>query len=200
MHLPSGVVKGIIVVIIIIGVWGADMKRCLIVVDYQNDFVSGSLGFEKAKALDGCICEKIREYRKAGGDILFTMDTHGRDYLKTREGRSIPVEHCIKGTNGHCLYGNTAQEAREEDLYFEKSTYGSDALYEYLKTAAYDSIELCGVVSNICVLSNAVLAKTALPESEIKIDARCTASNDDRLNEEVLDVLASINVEITNRV
>lgn len=175
------------------------MKRCLIIVDYQNDFVSGSLGFEKAKALDGRICEKIREYRSAGGDVIFTLDTHGKDYLNTREGRCLPIEHCIKGTDGHSLYGRTAQEAREDDLYFEKNTYGSDALYEYLKTAGYEMIELCGVVSNICVISNAVLAKTALPEAEITVDALCTASGDDKLNESALDILESINADVKNR-
>lgn len=175
------------------------MKRCLIVVDYQNDFVCGSLGFEKAKQLDGPICKKIEEYRNAGGDIIFTLDTHGKDYLKLREGRFLPVEHCIKGTDGHSLYGQTAKAARESDIYFEKSTFGSDGLYEYLKKSDYDEIELCGLVSNICVLSNAVLAKTALPEADISVDAECTASGDEKLNEEVLDVLASIQVEIKNR-
>ena len=175
------------------------MKTCLIVVDYQNDFVNGSLGFEKAGELDGRICDKIAEYRAAGGDILFTLDTHGADYLTTREGRCLSVVHCIKGTDGHNLYGKTAQAAREEDVYFEKHAYGSDALYEYLKTAGYDEIELCGLVSNICVLSNAVLAKTALPGAEISVDALCTASNDDSLNAKVLDILESINVQIKNR-
>lgn len=175
------------------------MKRCLIVVDYQNDFVCGSLGFDKAKQLDEPICKKIEEYRNAGGDIIFTLDTHGKEYMKTREGRFLPVEHCIKGSDGHSLYGQTAKAARENDLYFEKSTFGSDALYEYLKKNCYEEIELCGLVSNICVLSNAVLAKTALPEANISVDAMCTASGDDRLNEEVLDVLASIHVEIKNR-
>ena len=175
------------------------MKRCLIVVDYQNDFVSGSLGFEKAKALDGRICERIKEYRAAGGDIIFTLDTHGEDYLNTREGRCIPTQHCIKGTDGHCLYGKTAQAALPDDMYFEKSTYGSDALYEYLKTADYESIELCGVVSNICVVSNAVLARTALPEADITVDALCTASGDDKMNESALDILESISEEVKNR-
>lgn len=175
------------------------MKRCLIVVDYQNDFVCGSLGFEKAKQLDEPICKKIEDYRKAGGDIIFTLDTHGKDYLKLREGRYLPIEHCIKGTDGHSLYGQTAKAARESDIYFEKNTFGSDGLYEYLKKSDYDEIELCGLVSNICVLSNAVLAKTALPEADIIVDAECTASGDEKLNEELLDILASIQVEIKNR-
>lgn len=175
------------------------MKRCLIIVDYQNDFVSGSLGFEKARELDGRICDKIRKYRASGDTIIFTLDTHGKEYLKTREGRYLPVEHCIKGTDGHSLYGETAKAACESDMFFEKSTYGSDALYEYLKMSDYEEIELCGVVSNICVISNAVLAKTALPEADITVDALCTASNDDKLNRSALDVLESINVQIKNR-
>lgn len=175
------------------------MKRCLIVVDYQNDFVNGSLGFERARGLERNIASKIDEYRKNGGDIIFTLDTHGADYLKTREGRFLPVEHCIKGTDGHCLYGEVASRADENDLYFEKSTYGSDALYEYLKKNEYESIELCGVVSNICVISNAVLAKTAQPETEIYVDAQCTASNDDSLNSAALSVMDSLQIEVKNR-
>ena len=175
------------------------MRRCLIVVDYQNDFVSGSLGFEKARGLEKNIASKIDKYRKNGDEIIFTLDTHGEDYLKTREGRFLPVEHCIKGTDGHCLYGEVADQADEKDLYFEKSTYGSDALYEYLKKNEYKSIELCGVVSNICVISNAVLAKTAQPETEIYVDALCTASNDDSLNFAALSVMDSLQIEVRNR-
>lgn len=175
------------------------MKRCLIVVDYQNDFVSGSLGFDKARELEKPIADKIREYRSRRDDIIFTLDTHGEDYLQTREGRFLPVEHCIKGSDGHCLYGEVARAADENDIYFEKNTYGSDALYEYLKKNEYESIELCGVVSNICVLSNAVLAKTAQPETEIYADALCTASGDDALNGAALSVMDSLQIEIKNR-
>ena len=81
------------------------MKKALIVVDYQNDFVNGALGFEGAEKLDDIICEKIQQYRKEGGHIIFTFDTHEANYLNTMEGKNLPVEHCIKGTEGHKLYG-----------------------------------------------------------------------------------------------
>jgi nicotinamidase-related amidase len=174
------------------------MKKCLIIVDYQNDFVSGALGFPEAAALEARIAQKIRGYRAAGDEIVFTLDTHAEDYLDTQEGKSLPVAHCLKGTEGHALYGQIAGLADPADRRFEKVTFGSDALYDYLKAERFVSIELAGVVSNICVLSNAVLAKTAQPETPILVDAACTASNDAALNRAALDVLASLQVQILN--
>ena len=84
------------------------MKKLLVVVDYQNDFVSGSLGFPKAAQLEEAIIKKIEDYRAAGDDVVFTLDTHGPDYLSTQEGKNLPVEHCIKGTDGWQLYGKVA--------------------------------------------------------------------------------------------
>lgn len=172
------------------------MKKCLIVVDYQVDFVTGSLGFEKAVALDGKICRKIGEYRKNGADVIFTFDTHSREYLKTQEGRNLPVEHCVEGTPGHRLYGKTASMIMPGDRRFYKPAFGSEKLFDYLRTSDYGSVELCGVVSNICVISNAVLAKTALPESEILVDSSCTASNDDALNTAALAVMKSMQIKV----
>lgn len=83
-------------------------KRCLIVVDYQKDFVDGSLGFEKAVTLDHGIAEKIRLYHSRGDDVMFTLDTHNDDYPTTQEGKNLPVPHCIAGTPGHRLFGETA--------------------------------------------------------------------------------------------
>ena len=139
------------------------MKRLLIVVDYQIDFVSGSLGFEKAKNLDLPISNKIKEYRNNGDEIAFTFDTHDNNYLNTFEGKHLPVSHCIINTIGHDLYGNVGLNYDKNDITFYKNTFGSDELYEFLKTNKYESIELVGLVSNICVLSNAVLARTAQP-------------------------------------
>ena len=181
------------------------MKRLLIVVDYQNDFVNGSLGFEGADLLDSRIVEKIEGYRAAGDLVAFTMDTHPAAYLQTQEGANLPVEHCIEGTRGWELFGDVAQARRECDLVFAKPTFGSADLFEYLMDAqakvpvgepAYQSIELVGLLSNICVLSNAVVAKTACPEVPIIVDASCTASFDSKLNEEALDVLAGIQVRV----
>ena len=172
------------------------MKKCLIVVDYQNDFVTGSLGFEKAEQLDGRIADKIEKYRNGGWEIVFTFDTHKENYLQTNEGRNLPVEHCIKGTDGHKLYGRTAEMQEESDKCFYKPNFGSAELFEYLRCENFDKVELCGVVTNICVISNAVLAKTALPEAEVLVDSACVASNDDSLNKSALDVMKSLQINV----
>ncbi len=169
------------------------VKKILVVVDYQNDFVNGSLGFEGAERLDEAICRKIDEY--AGDEIVHTLDTHGSDYLDTYEGRNLPVPHCIKGTEGHRNYGKTAQKL-EGTRSFEKSSFGSPELGEYLKRGGYDRVELCGLVSNICVLSNAVIARAALPDAEIIVDPECTASADGELNAAALAVLKGIQITV----
>lgn len=174
------------------------MKKCLIVVDYQNDFVSGSLGFPKAEKLDARIAKKIKDYHEQGDDVLFTLDTHSTDYLKFREGRYLPVLHCIKGTEGSNLYGKTGESCTSDDKFFEKITFGSDRLYEYLKKTQYSKIVFAGVVTNICVISNVVLARTAQPETDICVDASCVASNDETLNDAALNVMKSLQVEIIN--
>ena len=173
------------------------MKKCLIVVDYQNDFVSGSLGFEKAKKLDSKIANLIDKYHNNSDDVVFTLDTHYDDYMNTNEGKSLQVPHCIKETIGHNLYGKVSHSVKESDLLFEKNTFGSDKLFEYLKNNRYSSIELVGVVTNICVISNAVIAKTAQPETEIIVNRNLVASNDDKLNDEALSVMSSFQIKIT---
>ena len=175
------------------------MKRCLIVVDYQNDFVTGSLGFREAEALESRIVQKIRDYREAGDEVLFTFDTHTPEYLVSREGRRLPVPHCIGGTEGHKLYGAVGEEVREDDWCFIKYTFGSDALYEFLQKNRFQSIELVGVVTNICVISNAVLARTAQPETDVIVDSACCASNDPALGEKALDVMESLQIDVINR-
>lgn len=171
------------------------MKKLLVVVDYQNDFVNGSLGFPGAEALEETICEKIRAYQKAGNDVVCTLDTHGEDYSETQEGHKLPIPHCLRGTQGWELYGKTA-ELLKDCRKFEKPVFGSARLFEFLRETPYSSIELCGLVSNICVISNAVLARTAQPEAEIVVDAACTASNDPALNEAVLRVLEGLQVTV----
>lgn len=175
------------------------MKKCLVVVDYQNDFVSGSLGFPEAVRLEEQIARKIEAYHQAGDIVVFTLDTHREDYLHTQEGKHLPVSHCILNTEGHQLYGRVAALARETDRRFIKFTFGSDELYQYLTKTAFASIELVGVVSNICVISNAVLAKTAQPETPILVDACAVASNDAHLNEAALDVMESLQIEVSHR-
>lgn len=172
------------------------MKKCLIVVDYQIDFVSGALGFKKAVLLDEKIADKIEEYHENDDEVIFTFDTHKKDYLTTQEGRNLPIEHCIENTDGHKLYGKTATMQMPDDKCFYKPTFGSFELFEYLKIREYKSIELCGVVSNICVISNAVIAKTAQPETEIIVDRKCIASNDDNLNDCAIEVMKSLQIKV----
>ena len=172
------------------------MQKCLIVVDYQNDFVSGSLGYPESAALEQNIAAKILEYRNRGDEIIFTLDTHGGDYLQTQEGKNLPVPHCIENTPGHALYGQIANLRREGDQAFRKNTFGSEALFRYLKENRFESIELIGVVSNICVISNAILAKTAQPQTPILVDSACTASNDAHLHRAGLEVMAGLQITV----
>lgn len=171
------------------------MRRLLVVVDYQNDFVNGALGFPGAEKLEAPICRKIQEYRDAGDEIVYTMDTHGDGYLETQEGQKLPVPHTVLGTEGWQPYGRV-RDLLKGCREFRKDTFGSGGLYDYLKGKEYGSVELVGLVSNMCVLSNAVLAKTALPNVQIRVDRSCTASFDSQLNEKALDVMQGLQVEI----
>lgn len=170
--------------------------KALVVVDYQNDFVNGSLGFEGAELLEPLIVERIAEYRRQGGRIIFTFDTHGEDYLETAEGRRLPVKHCIEGTAGHNLYGQVADCLYNDDIVITKGTFGSLELAEFLKGKKYTEVELCGLVTDICVVSNAVIAKAALPESRIVVNGGLCASADRSAHEAALKVLKSIQVDV----
>ena len=176
------------------------MKKLLLVIDYQKDFVDGSLGFPGAEKLDRPIAQKIAQYRAAGDDVAFTLDTHRADYLTTQEGRKLPVTHCVRGTEGWGLYGETAEARQEEDIVIEKPAFPSLELGNWLRDKGYDQIELVGLVSYICVISNAVVAKAALPEAEIIVDAACTGGPDPALHEKCLDLMAQgLQITVVNR-
>ncbi len=166
--------------------------KLLIIVDFQNDFVCGALGFPKAKELDSRIVKKIEEY----DDIIFTLDTHTDDYLNTFEGKHLPIKHCIKDTYGHDIYGNTKNYLNKAIKVFEKPTFPSLDLANYLKDKPYDEVEICGLVSNICVLSNVIMVKSALPNALIIVDKNLTASFDEDLNNKTFDILKGIHVEV----
>ena len=177
------------------------MNRYLFVIDYQKDFVDGALGFPGAEKLDEGIAAKVRAYGK--GHVLFTRDTHFENYLQTREGRNLPVVHCIQGTPGWECYGETARALAEvEAPAIDKLVFGMDvtdpATAAVLPQQA-DEIELVGLVSNICVVSNAVVLQSKYPEATITVDAACTASFDKELNDKVLDVLQGLQVKVINR-
>ena len=177
------------------------MKNILIIVDIQNDFVDGALGFPGAEKLDEKIAAKVREYGK--GHVLFTRDTHFENYLTTREGKNLPVVHCIKGTKGWEVYGETAKALAEvEAPAIDKLVFGMDvtdpAIAAVLPESA-DEIELVGLVSNICVVSNACVLQSRYPEATVIVDASCTDSFDKALHEKVLDVLQGLQVQVIGR-
>ncbi len=175
------------------------MSSVLIVVDYQVDFVSGALGFAGAEALARPIAARIRKARQQGETVAFTMDTHPADYLETLEGRNLPIPHCIADTPGWKLEDTVGRELREEDPVFRKPTFPSLELGEWLREKDFDRVELCGLVSHMCVLSNAVMAKAALPQAEIILDAALTASFDPVLHEKALDLLESLQITVLRR-
>ena len=174
------------------------MKKALIVIDYQNDFIDGSLGFEGAAKIGPLLSQKCQQALEEGTCLIFTMDTHGEDYLQTSEGKGLPIVHCVKGTRGWQLSSLLQPYFPRAKQVFEKGAFGSLQLAEYLRAEQFDWVELCGLVSNICVLSNAVLAKAALPEAIIQIDARATAGADQALHQKALKLMASLQMDVVN--
>ena len=138
----------------------------------QNDFIDAALGTKEAEAIVPSVIEKIKKYESEGGLIIYTKDTHFDDYLSTREGRHLPVPHCIKGTVGHDI---PDEILRGHDIIFEKLTFGSVELVDYLKGVDFDEVELIGLCTDICVVSNALLIKAAFPEKEVSVDSSCCA-------------------------
>ena len=182
------------------------MRKVLVVVDYQKDFVDGSLGFEGAEKLDKGIAKKIREYGQ--GNVIYTLDTHPPYYLETREGKALPVEHCIVdrdgvGTEGHRVYGATDNALREVNaLPVAKETFGVGPTMIMLVEKFFknvDAFEFVGLVSNICVLSNAVVFQAAYPQAQIVVDASLTDSFNKDLHEKTLDILEGLQVKVINR-
>ena len=171
------------------------MKKILIVVDFQNDFVTGSLGFEAAQNIESRILERIAEARAEGAEVLFTMDTHLEDYMDTVEGQFLPVPHCIRGTDGWRLTPALEAVAKEGEC-LEKPTFPSLELGEYLRKGEYDEVELIGVVTNICVISNAVMVKAALPNAKIVVDSSACASNDPALELKSYDIMRNLHIVV----
>ncbi len=166
--------------------------RLLVIADYQVDFVDGSLGFPGADKLENKICDSVKDYDA----YVMTLDTHDKSYLNTVEGRYLPVEHCISGTKGHELYGKVKELEKGALKIFTKNTFPSLDLANWLKDNPYDEIDLCGLVSNICVISNAIMVKSALPNAKIRILKDLTDSFDKVLEQKAFDVLRGLHIEV----
>ncbi len=172
------------------------MKEALIVVDYQHDFIDGSLGFVGASAIAQGIKEEIMRFQEMDQDVMFTVDTHRSDYLETQEGRFLPIEHCIIGSEGIEFYKDIKGLVRATDKVFHKPTFGSIEFAKYLETKDYERLTFVGLVTNICVISNAVLAKAALPEAEIVIRKDLVLSFDQDLHQKALDVMTGLQMRV----
>lgn len=178
------------------------MKRTLIVIDMQNDFVTGPLGTEKARAIVPNIKAKIDEYIRNGDEVIFTRDTHDEDYLNTNEGKYLPVPHCIDTTEGW-------QVIPELDIpeceHIDKPTFGWP-FWRYIRdwnsgihyARYFDEIELAGVCTDICVVSNALILKSMYPQSKITVDASCCAGVTPETHKAALTVMKSCQIEVIN--
>lgn len=173
------------------------MKHFLIVVDMQKDFITGALGTPEAVAIVPAAAEKIRAHT---GEIFVTYDTHFENYMETAEGRKLPVPHCIKGTEGWQLCDAIAAALREKNYTaVEKITFGSTALPELIRAAAEGedfTIELIGLCTDICVVSNALLLKAHFPQSPITVVASCCAGVTPEAHAAALSTMASCQIDI----
>ncbi len=173
------------------------MKKVLIVTDMQNDFVDGCLGTKEAVAIIPAVVKKIMDFN---GSIIATFDTHGEDYMNTREGKHLPVPHCIKGTGGWKL-NPEVQKALDKKGYIavEKTSFGSTDLPELLKKEARGeelSVELIGLCTDICVVSNAFIVKAFFPEIEVSVDPECCAGVTPETHEAALLTMKTCQINI----
>ena len=173
------------------------MKHFLIVVDMQKDFVDGSLGTPEAQAIVENVVQKIGAH---DGPVIATLDTHETNYLTTAEGRKLPVEHCIRNTPGWLLNARVAQAlAQRSCISVEKNTFGSIHLPKLISDMAGDEefrIELIGLCTDICVVSNALLLKAHFPDAEIAVDARCCAGVTEEAHRAALQVMQSCQIDV----
>ena len=167
----------------------------LVVIDMQNDFIDGALGTSEAEAIVPNVVDRVKNFN---GLVLATRDTHGGDYLQTQEGRMLPVEHCIRGTYGWEIREEIAELLESGPI--DKPTFGSETLgkvlKEFNKSETIDSITLIGLCTDICVISNALLAKATLPEVPITVDASCCAGVTPESHENALKAMEMCQIDI----
>ena len=175
--------------------------KYLIVVDVQKDFVDGDLGSKEAAEMMSRLIQKVKSF---DGEVIFTKDTHFENYLETQEGRLLPVKHCIKNTDGWEFSTELAPLDLEEGRkVYEKSAFASRQLAEDLlksyECGKVDSVELVGICTDICVVSNALMLKGFMPELTISVDASCCAGVTPQKHNAALDTMESCQVIVTNR-
>ncbi|MBQ4348119.1 MAG: cysteine hydrolase [Clostridia bacterium] len=168
--------------------------KILCVIDMQNDFIDGALGTNEAVAITDNVAKKIELYRKNGDRVIFTRDTHYDNYMQTQEGRNLPVPHCIKDTDGWQI---SSKLAVGDSLIIDKPTFGSVQLSEYIAgLEGVDEVELIGLCTDICVISNAMLIKARLPEVRVSVDSACCAGVTPESHSNALSAMKMCQIEI----
>lgn len=166
------------------------MKDVLVVIDMQKDFIDGALGSNEAQQIVDNVNARIREYRNNGKEIIYTADTHDIDYLTSREGRELPVEHCIAGTSGHEIVVDVCGKV------FNKPTFGSVELGEYVKDNCQEkAFEIVGVCTDICVISNAVIIRSFLPESDIFVNSKLCAGVTPKTHDNAISAMKMLQIK-----
>ena len=166
--------------------------KYLVVVDMQNDFTTGSLGSDHAAAIIPNVVEKVKSF---DGRVIFTRDTHGADYMDTQEGKKLPVMHCVKDTAGWQICDELKPYVENV---VDKITFGSVELPHILRASGdnIEEIELCGLCTDICVISNAMILKAAFPEAKLTVDASCCAGVTQESHKTALDAMKAVQIEV----
>ena len=164
-------------------------RKTLIVIDMQNDFIDGALANPGAVAIVENVKNKIKEYRDRGDEIIFTQDTHSANYMETNEGKHLPVPHCIEGTDGWKIREGLAEEG---DLHILKRCIGYNGWGEY----DLEDVEIVGLFTDICVISNALIIKAFYPEIPVKVNASCCAGLTPESHKAALETMKSCQVDI----
>jgi len=172
------------------------MRKILIVIDMQNDFIDAALGTQEAVAIVDRVKEKIASWPEE--NVIATMDTHSENYMNSQEGRYLPVPHCIKGSDGWKIRPDIAELLKNARIY-EKPTFGSLEMANDLKCLSQQEeieLELIGLCTDICVVSNALLLKAAMPEVKISVDAACCAGVTPEKHEAALETMRSCQIQV----
>ena len=168
--------------------------KVLAIIDMQKDFLDGALGPKKAVAIVPKVAARLAQARADGETVVFTRDTHHADYLLTQEGQKLPVPHCLEGTDGWQI---DAALAVEDAPIFDKPCFGSPALIEYLRSLpALDGVEFIGLCTDICVITNAMMTKGALPEVPLSVRADCCAGVTPQSHETALQAMRMCQISI----
>lgn len=165
------------------------MKKTLIVVDMQNDFIDEALGTKEAVAIVPNVKKKIEEYVRSGDEIIFTRDTHSEDYLETPEGKKLPVKHCIKGSHGWEIADGLYVEGCK---IIDKPNFG----WPDWKNESLEKVEIIGLCTDICVVSNALIIKASFPDAEVSVDASCCAGVTPETHEAALATMRMCQIDI----